>query len=101
MSTIIEHRVSAFTIDVQTGERNPTTVTFRCNQESFEKTKAALAVNRGAGDSYFRCENSPGFNPCDFSYAVKPENLRPACIFGNSKSTGNRITRAQTIQPFY
>lgn len=41
----------------------------------FERTRAALNADRGAGDSYYRCCNSPGFNPCDFAYAATLKDL--------------------------
>lgn len=75
MPTLTEHRIQTYTIDPQTSVQVPTTITFLVDHKKFERTRAALAADRGAGDSYYRGCNSPGFNPCDFKYVAKLEEI--------------------------
>jgi hypothetical protein len=78
MSTIIEHKVSAYELDVRTGALVPTTITLRFDQERFEETKRALNADRGASDSYDRCTGGDcGGDPGRFHYAVTLADVFP------------------------
>ena len=91
-----------YAIDIQTGARVPTTATFRCDQESFERTRAVLVADRGAGDSYYRCRNSDDGDIRKYSFTgITLADVTPPRRSGNSKNTGNRTTRGSALQPFY